>query len=252
MPSMASCPLKDHPGVMTPDPIDPLAAVAAAELGRTKLNESSLDETLNRVAAVARQALPGATDVSITLLRADTPRTVACTGELALSLDERQYEHRRGPCLQAAAEQTTISVPDTAGDTRWAGWAPLAARAGAGSVLSVGLPMRDDVRGALNIYGGRPAAFDENAVTLAQSFAGYAAVAVDNAYLYHHAAGLVRHLRAAMDSRAVIEQAKGVIMADRRCGADEAFALLTQLSQNTNRKLRDVAATVVTGVHGKP
>ena len=66
-----------------------------------------------------------------------------------------------------------------------------------------------------------------------------------NAYLYNAQTTLSRHMEIAMRSRAVIEQAKGIIMGDRRCSADEAFAILTKLSQDTNRKLRDVAAALV-------
>ncbi|MEV4279669.1 GAF and ANTAR domain-containing protein [Actinoplanes xinjiangensis] len=235
---------------MTHDHTDLLAAFA--DLGNTKLSEHSLDEILSRVASVARRALPGAVDVSITLVRPSGPYTAAYTGDLALKLDERQYEHHRGPCLQAAAEQSTVSVPDAANDSRWAGWALRAAAAGAGSVLSVGLPIIDEVSGALNIYGGRPHAFDDDAIGLAQSFAGYAAVALANAYLYHTTADMVGHLQAAMDSRAVIEQAKGMIMVQQRCSAEEAFALLTRISQNSNRKLRDVAAALVADIRSRP
>jgi GAF domain-containing protein len=232
---------------MAAHPIDPVAVFA--ELGRTKLNEVSLDDVLGRVAALAKQTLPGADEVSITLVREHGPHTAAYTGDLALHLDERQYEHLRGPCLQAAAEKTIISVPQAAADTRWSGWALEAASAGVGSVLAVGLPIIDTVSGALNIYSRRPGAFDGEATLLAQTFAGYAAVALANAYLYHSTADLARHLRTAMDSRAVIEQAKGIVMAGRRCTADEAFAFLTAVSQESNRKLRDVAAALVAGIH---
>ncbi len=231
---------------MTHDPMDPLAAFA--ELGRVKFTETSLDDVLSRVADLAQRALPGASDVSITLVRRGAPYTAAYTGELALALDERQYEHLRGPCLQAAAEHRTISVPDTATDDRWSGWAPRAAAAGVGSVLSVGLPVRDGVSGALNVYGHRPAAFDDEAVVQAETFAEYAAVALANADAYHGAAGLALQLQAAMDSRAVIEQAKGIIMAEQRCSADDAFAFLAKISQHSNRKVRDVAAALVADV----
>jgi GAF domain-containing protein len=139
-------------------------------------------------------------------------------------------------------------VPHAATDTRWPGWARKAASAGVGSVLAVGLPIMDDVSGALNIYGHRPAAFDSEATMLAQTFAGYAAVALANAYIYHSTADLARHLQTAMHSRAVIEQAKGIVMAERRCTAEEAFAFLTAVSQETNRKVRDVAAALVAGI----
>lgn len=229
---------------MTHSSIDPLVAVA--ELGRTKFTEATLDDVLGKVVSLAGQTVPGAAEVSITLVGEKGPHTAASTGDLALRLDVRQYEGGRGPCLQAAAEQSAVSVPDTVTDTRWGEWAPDAAGAGVGSMLSVGLPILEDVTGALNVYGRPPHAFDGDATTLAQTFAGYAAIAVANAHVFYSAVALSRHLQAAMDSRAVIEQAKGIVMAQRRCSADEAFAFLTKASQDNNRKVRDVAAALVT------
>lgn len=221
---------------------------AFAELGRIKLDQTSLDDVLARVAAAAKQAVPGAGEVSMTLVRERGPYTAACTGELAMRLDERQYEQNGGPCLQAAAEQATISVPDAATDTRWSGWARRAAAAGAGSVLSVGLPIVDEVSGALNIYGRRPAAFDDGAATLARSLAGYAAVALANAYLYHRTADLTRHLQASMAARAVVEQAKGIIMAEQRCTAGAASDVLNRAARDAGREVRDVAEALIARV----
>ena len=231
---------------MVQQPTDP--ASAFAEFGRIKLGETDLHGVLTRVAELAQNSLPGADEVSITLVRNGRPYTAAYTGDIALHLDERQYEGDLGPCLQAAADKTTVSVPDTATDTRWDGWAAKAAAAGVGSVLSVGLPIVESVSGAVNIYGLPPRAFDDDAVLLAQRFAGYATIALANAHLHHSTADLAQHMQAAMESRAVIEQAKGIIMGDRRCGADEAFAILTKISQDSNRKLRDVAAALVARV----
>jgi hypothetical protein len=87
--------------------------------------------------------------------------------------------------------------------------------------------------------------FDEDATVVAQTFAGYAAVALANAHLYNTTVTLARQMQAAMEGRAVIEQAKGIIMGARYCGADEAFRVLVTISQNTNSKLRDVAAALV-------
>jgi GAF domain-containing protein len=225
-------------------------ASAFAEFGRIRLGETDLHGVLTRVAELARSTLPGADEVSITLVRDGRPYTAAATGDIALHLDERQYEGRSGPCLQAAADKVTVSVPHTATDTRWDGWPGRAAAAGVGSVLSVGLPIVESVTGAVNIYGLRPAAFDDDTVVLAQQFAGYATVALANAHLHDSTASLAQHMQAAMENRAVIEQAKGIIMGDRRCTADEAFAILTRISQDSNRKLREVAATLVARVAG--
>ncbi len=232
----------------TPEPetLDPTTAFA--ELGRINLRESSLDDVLLRVAELAKRSMPGASEVSVTLVRGADAHTAAATGPLALTLDEFQYQGGEGPCLDASASVSTLSVPDTADEPRWPGWAIRAGEAGARSSLSVGLPVQERVTGALNIYSVDPAAFDEEAITLAQTFAGYAAVALANAHLYDTTATLAQQMQAAMDSRAVIEQAKGILMARRRCSADEAFALLSKASQDTNRKLRDVAAALVAGV----
>ncbi|MDI6101007.1 GAF and ANTAR domain-containing protein [Actinoplanes sp. NEAU-A12] len=227
---------------------DPTGATAAfAELGHIKLDETDLDGVLNQVTDLARRTLPGAAQVSITLLRDRGAVTAAHTGAIALRLDELQYERGTGPCLEAAEAKAVVEVPDTAADGRWEGWGAEAALAGMGSVLSLGLPIRDDVSGALNVYGADARAFDDCTVTLAQTLGGYASVALGNVHLYGVTAGLARDMRAAMESRAVIEQAKGIIMGERRCTPDEAFAILAKLSQDTNRKLRDVAVALVEG-----
>jgi GAF domain-containing protein len=228
---------------MSSDRLDPTAALA--ELGRISLAENDLHGVLTRVADLARRSVPGAEEVSLTVVRGGTAETAAHTGPLALILDEWQYRQGAGPCLAAAAGQGTVSAPDLAGDQRWPGWAERAVAAGVRSSLSVGLPIEERVNGALNLYGVGHAAFDQDAVTLAETFAGYAAVALANVNLYAATAKLARQLEAAMASRAVIEQAKGIIMGGRRCTADEAFAILTAISQNSNRKLRDVAAALV-------
>jgi GAF domain-containing protein len=138
-----------------------------------------------------------------------------------------------------------VLVDDMAAEVRWPDWATRATAAGAHSSLSVGLPVHEQVSGALNIYSLDPKAFDEDAIVLAQTFAGYAAVALANAHLYDVTATLAQQLQAAMESRAVIEQAKGILMGQRRCSADEAFAILAKLSQDSNRKVRDIAEALV-------
>ena len=235
---------------MTHQPLDPTAAFS--ELGRIKLAETDLDGVLARVAELARQTLEGATEVSVTLVRGKGAHTAAYTGDLALHLDEWQYAKGHGPCLDASAAAGTMSIPDMAGETRWPDWAGRARQAGAHSSLSIGLPVQESVAGALNVYSTTPHAFNDDTIALAQTFASYAAVALANAHLYDTTATLAQHMQAAMESRAVIEQAKGIIMGERRCTADEAFALLTKVSQDSNRKLRDVAVALVAQAQQKP
>jgi GAF domain-containing protein len=224
-------------------PVDPTHAFA--ELGRIKLTETDLDGVLHKVATLAKRTIAGVNEASVTLVRGRNAHTAAFTGDLALSMDERQYRQGRGPCLDAAATATTLSVPDLAREQRWPHYIPAALKAGVRSSLSVGLPVHENVTGALNLYATEPDAFDEDAKVLAQTFSGYAAVALANAHLYDATATLAQHMQSAMENRAVIEQAKGIVMGERHCSADEAFAILSKLSQDTNRKLRDVASALV-------
>jgi GAF domain-containing protein len=232
-------------GPMTP-------ADAFAQLGRVRLSETDFHGVLSRIADLARRSIPGAHDVSVTLVRGSHAHTAAFTGELARDLDESQYAEGRGPCLDAAESGETFSLPDMSTETRWPALAHRAVQAGCHSALAIALPVHDRVAGGLNIYAVKPDAFNGEAILLAEAFAGYAAVALANAHLYDSVATLAEDMQAAMKSRAVIEQAKGIIMGNRRCTSDEAFLRLRKLSQDKNRKLRDIATAVVAEATGSP
>lgn len=221
---------------------------AVAALATVVLAEASLDSILQRVVDLARDAIPGADAVSVTLVRDDAAWTAAFAGEVALKLDERQYELRRGPCIQAATGGEVLRVADMATDTRWPGYTPVTVELGVLSSVSLPLPVQEDVIGALNVYAHERDAFDDEAVDVALLFASNAAVAIANVQLHTSSVELASHLEQAMKSRAVIEQAKGVLMAQRRCSPAEAFDVLVRASQRENVKLRDVAQRVVDGV----
>jgi GAF domain-containing protein len=214
-------------------------------LGRIVLGDRPLAEILEQVVHIAKQTLPMSLEVSITLIGDDQAKTVGFTGPTAIVLDERQYENESGPCLDAAASGQLISIPDMDGENRWPLFADSAKEQGVHSSLSIPLPVQRQVTGALNFYAADAEAFNENTISLAQTFAGHAAVAVANAHLYESTAKLAQQMQDAMATRAVIEQAKGIIMRDRNCSADDAFNALVRLSQEAHVKLRDVAQQLV-------
>jgi transcriptional regulator with GAF, ATPase, and Fis domain len=218
---------------------------AFVELGRLRLTDTNTQELLTQVANLVGQSLPGADQASVTLVRGERAHTAAFSGLTALHLDEVQYEYGHGPCLDAAANAQTVVISDMATDDRWREFAARAAQMGILSSLSVGLPVQQDIVGALNVYGRKVDAFDGDAVTAAETFASYAAITVANVVTHENTRSLAEHMQKAMESRAVIEQAKGILMGQRGCDADEAFAILVRLSQQTNRKLRDVASLLV-------
>jgi GAF domain-containing protein len=148
--------------------------------------------------------------------------------------------------MDAARTGTTIVIKNTATDQTYPEFAREARRQGVTNTVSIGLPIAERTIGALSVYGmdGREP-FDQDAIATARAFAHYAAVALANAALYSSTAELSQHLQLALQSRAVIDQAKGIIMAQLRCSPDEAFTHLVAQSQRQNRKLRDVAAEIV-------
>jgi hypothetical protein len=113
------------------------------------------------------------------------------------------------------------------------------------SSISAALPVQEHVLGAINWYSREPATFGAEDFETVGDFAARVAVVVTNAHLYGSMKEMADHMRAAMQSRAVIEQAKGVIMATSGCDADGAFGSLVDQSQYENRTLRDVAEEIV-------
>lgn len=215
------------------------------ELFRTVLGTEPLGQVLDRVARLARSAVPGVDEVSVTLVQDGRARSAAFTDDLAVRLDERQYEDGFGPCLDASRTGRVVQVPDTSADDRYPDFARQAQRSGVTRTMSVGLPIPGATVGALNLYARSGHGFHDATVAGADTFAGHAAVALANAASHARATGLVAQMQEAMVSRAVIEQAKGMIMAARGCSDDEAFTELSRMSARANRKVRDLAAEIV-------
>jgi GAF domain-containing protein len=228
-------------------PQPPNAAEALERLGRLSLRELSMDSLLQTVADLSKSVMPGNPETSVLLLVKDRPSTVVWTGQLAVALDERQYERGHGPCLHAARTGDLTEIADTRTDRRWPDYQQRAVEAGNLSSLSIPLVIDEEaqVSGALNIYARQPDAFDDNSRAAAVRFGPYAAVAAGNLHAYQSARDLADNLQAALESRAVIDQAKGVLIERYKLTPDQAFQLLVQASMNANRKVRDIADELV-------
>jgi GAF domain-containing protein len=220
---------------------------ALERLGRLSLREVSMDSLLQTVSDLTKTVMPGNPEASVTLLVKHDPTTVVSTGQLAVDLDERQYERGHGPCLHAARTGELTVIADTRTDTRWPDYLPRAVEHGCLSSLSIPLVVDEEeqVGAALNVYARQPDAFDGASQAIATRFAAYAAVAAGNLYAYQSARGLAGNLQRALESRAVIDQAKGVLVERYKLTPDQAFQLLVQASMRANRKVRDIADHLV-------
>ena len=208
-----------------------------------------LPDVLTEIVQISRAAMTGADATSITLIRDDRAFTAAYDGQIAMDADELQYQRGHGPCLDAGRAGELFVVADMGTEVRWPDYARHAAERGVGSSLSVPLPFQGGTIGALNNYSVRPRAFAEADVALGEEVAAFVAIAVGNAEAAARATNDVANMRQAMASRAVIEQAKGILMERYRLTAEQAFTLLTHASQRSNVKLRDVSEELTsTGV----
>lgn len=207
---------------------------------------------LHQMCAQVVHAVPGVDEATVTLLTDDQPSTVASTSDVVTGLDHDQYTVGDGPCLEAASsgKLVRLSVADAAG--KWPDFARDAAAAGFGSFLSAPLVVAEGYGGGVNCYSrarGGFAELDEKLLDL------YTSAVTPTLRVYcrdQQSRDTAEHLRVALQSRAVIDQAKGILMAVRQISADEAFTLLVEQSQRENRKLRDLAGQLVSQATGIP
>ena len=233
-----------------PQPLDLTAAYV--ELQNLLLQGAELTGFLNRVAVLASTVTTPPSSVGITLRRGSEVSTVGCSGELASHADELQYGRGQGPCLHAMASGELVHMPDLEADDRWNDYRLNAIAQGVRSSLSVPLFADGGPVGALNIYTSTQHAFTDADVTTARAFAAQASAALALTIRHAQHVELEEQLRNAIVSRAVIDQALGIIMGQQRCNAAQAFAVLRQASQERNIKLADIARELITNVTGEP
>ena len=213
-------------------------------LRRFLAGEDDLAAMHTKIALIATETVPGCDAASITVLRGGKPTTAAFTSKAALLLDETQYKLGDGPCL-AAIRHRGVECVSVESDDRWPGFSSKASDQGVLATMSIPLGNDEAVMGALNLYSETQVEYDPTARDVACRFADQLGVAVATATLYMESYELSRQLQQAMESRAVIEQAKGILMAAQRCTPDAAFNILVRASQNQNRKLRAIASEIV-------
>jgi hypothetical protein len=218
------------------------------ELAALLLAEETVPGLLEVIVGLAVPTVPGVDAASVSLV-VHHGKQLQATGAgppAVRAADQVQYEHGGGPCLQAirTGQEVAVSLPAP----QWAAFSAAAGALGFASVRSLPLRVRDKTLGALNLYSLSGHSPDGYALTAARALAGQAAVVLVNASTLMSARLANRHLLDALESRDVIGQAKGILMARHGMSADQAFDDLRQASQRNGRKLRDVAADVVDAV----
>ncbi|WP_328351264.1 GAF and ANTAR domain-containing protein [Mycobacterium sp. NBC_00419] len=221
-----------------------------ADLAGLVADSRPLPELLADVAAFAASAIPRADGVSVVLLRGQPPdigvEASAASAELVEQIDRIQYVTLgEGPCITAAEQRHPVYSGSLGGERQWPRFGPRAGRLGIHSVLALPLLVGDHVVGAIGVYSRDKDAFDRHACELGELFAKPAAVAVHNARILAQALALTDRLQATLLIRPVIDQAVGVIRGRTGRSTEDALEHLRAISQAEQRKLAEVARSVV-------
>lgn len=178
---------------------------------------------------------------------------MAASDETAKLLELLQLEKQDGPCVDAFHHREPVVNTDlrTAAE-RWPQFAPHASAAGFRSVHAFPLQRRNQAVGALGVFSTIPGDFDDTDLHLVQSLADVAAISLLYQQTIKHAETLTQQLQNALDSRVLIEQAKGAIAHAHNISTDQAFTLLRAYARRTNQRLQHVASQAVTELNALP
>ena len=180
-------------------------------------------------------------------------RVVAASSEAARLLELFQLQNDQGPCLDCFHGGEPIAVPDLAADvSRWPQFAPAAQQAGFASVQALPMRLRDQVIGALNLFRVSRGALDATDVRIGQALADVATISLLNERNLRHSDTLNEQLQAALNSRVVIEQAKGKLAERLGLDVSQAFSLLRNYARARNQRLSDLARAFVDGTDVLP
>jgi GAF domain-containing protein len=214
-------------------------------LRRFLTGDDTMQTMLTTLARIAVDSVPGTTMGSITIMTRTRPMTPVHTDDRALALDEAQYANGLGPCLAAIEHRGIERASIASCEEIWPAFTAAAREHGVRSVLSTPILAGEAAVGGLNLYSMTVPNFSDDGVRSAALFADQMGVAAARALLYAEGYELAQQLQVAMESRAVIEQAKGILIGEQRVSPQEAFDILRMASQRENRKVRAIAAEIV-------
>ena len=218
---------------------------ALDQLADLRTAPGSIEEGLERVVATA-DALFGVDGTALLLIDRDQVlRILAASDRRASLLEELEAEHGEGPCADAFAGKQPVAADDLAGDERWPAFAPAAAARGLLAVLASPVPYGDQAVGVVAVFAADPHAWTEAEQEAIVAFTDLVALLILNAMEASERGRLAGELQVALDSRVVIEQAKGVLVGRHGLTTRQAFERLRRQARDQRRPLTEVARGVV-------
>lgn len=220
-------------------------------LGVSVDSDEAVHTALQSMVSLAVNAVDGAASCGVTVTVGGRTFTVVHSDARTLLVDAEQYAAGDGPCLHAARTGEVVRAGSMAAGQQWPAFAAAAAAENIHSFLAAPLHFGETTFGSLDLYGEQRAAFTDTDVDIVTALTRTLSRTLGDYQRFDQLLDQYNGLRTAIDHRAPIEQAKGMLMAIHRIDADAAFALLAEQSQNVNRKVRDLAVDLVDSiVHG--
>jgi GAF domain-containing protein len=218
------------------------------ELADTMVDDFDLVEFLHHLVERSLELLDCA-EVGLLLANAaGTLQVMASSSERSEALELLQSRNEEGPCFECYRDSIPVVSEDLAGDLgRWPAFAPAALSQGIKSVHAIPMRVRGETIGALNLFRSAPGSLAERDVPLGQGMADIAAVALLQERAMRETRGVVQQLQGALNSRVLIEQAKGVLAERGHVSIEAAFASIRVYARDHNRRLSDVARDVIDG-----
>jgi GAF domain-containing protein len=214
-------------------------------------NGSEFLTGLSKLAAASISEASGdEIECAVTVKVRRRPLTAAGSSERAVELDRLEQAIGDGPCIKALREMSPVIIDDGSTDARWPDLTKKFAEMGVHSSLGIPMEISDEASAALNFFASKPGVFTPDVFDQAVGFAAAARDILHLSVRIDSAHNRAKDLESAMQSRTAIDVACGVIMAQNRCSQAEAMEILTRVSSNRNRKLRDVAAELIEQLSG--
>ena len=218
---------------------------AVNSLGELRFEGQTIDCIVGHIGRLAVQTMDGWDAAAATLVAGNKVATYGATDERVNPPDQAQYDSDKGPCVDALKSGEVQYFDGTTVEPRWRQFAETAADCDIYSTLSFPLTLDDQVMGALNLYSKERDAIRPGHREEGSLFAAQAAVSIANTQAYLAKEAQVGQLEEGLQTRTMIGQATGLLMAQEGLTSDEAFQKLVHVSQNANIKLRDIAQRYV-------
>lgn len=220
------------------------------ELADTLTDDYDIAEFLHRLSVRCTEIFGGPAAGLMLVNQRGGVDLVASSTEASELVELFQLQSATGPCLEAIASRGPVRSVDLAAErTRWSPWSEYAVDAGFRSVYATPLKLRSDTIGALNLFATEPEALSPEELEVVQALADIATVGILQERAVRRSEVLSEQLQIALNSRVLIEQAKGLLAGRAELGLsmDRAFLLLRDQSRRTNTKLSVVAQSIVDG-----